>query len=74
MKTAISSQSSYGDVRCAFSGRRLPSATSSKRAAAVQVNNPHVKEDIQNGIHDVSGLLIVDEIRNTISDNITGSP
>lgn len=45
-----------------------------KHALTVQVNNPHVKEDILNGIHDVSGLLIVDEIRNIICDNRASSP
>jgi len=34
----------------------------------VQCNNPCVREDIENGILDVSGLLIVDRLQRTIVD------
>ena len=34
----------------------------------VQCNNPHVREDIESGILDAAGLLVVDSVQRTIVD------
>jgi hypothetical protein len=35
----------------------------------VQCNNPHVREDIESGILDAAGLLVVDSVQRTIVDD-----